>query len=436
MLPLSGKYVYGIGILMEKTVFTDNGVALRSYQNTNIGSFAISLFIKGGTMYEGADENGFMHFFEHVVFRNINSYMGGRLYETLDLCGLYFNAATYVNYAEFTISGSKRHFERAAQIICRVLSPLKITASDIAPEKKRIKAEIRENDEAERQFFDSVVYEGSSLERPITGKCPDIDRFGIKKLKSDMKKLFTKENIFFYVGGNFDSSGLEHLAREIEKYTVYSGIPLKNSAQLPTNFAKRSCRVEVKNASSTTVKLSFDVSSSGHTVSELFCLCDALFAGESCPMYRELSENTGLIYSYDDCITCYGNFSILSVTYEVRADKLMKSLDAVLRIFADAKNTIASRLPFILPAYTDNIYTTLDDAESIASDFGYYNHILGCSYGTVEERRREFEEVSPDSLTALARETFDPQRTVIAIKGNKDKIDTEKIRKMCFEILK
>lgn len=421
---------------MEKTVFTDNGVALHSYQNTNIGSFAISLFIKGGAMYECADKNGFTHFFEHVVFRNINAFMDGKLYETLDLCGLYFNAATYVNYVEFTISGAKRHFERAAEIICRVLSPLKINASDIAPEKRRIKAEIRENDEAERQFFDSVIYEGSTLERPITGKCHDVDRFGIKMLKSEIKKLLTKENIFFYVGGNFDDSGLAHLKSEIEKHTVYSGTPLKNTAPLPTGFAKRGCCVEVKNASSTTVKLSFDVSSEGHTASELFCLCDAIFAGESCPMYRELSENTGLIYSYDDAITCYGNFSVLSVTYEVRADKLMRSLNAVLRIFADAKSTIASRLPFIMPAYTDNIYTTLDDAESIVSDFGYYNHILGCSYGTLDERKSEFEKVSAASLTALAKETFVPQRTVIAIKGSKDKIDTEKIRKMCFEILK
>lgn len=421
---------------MEKTVFTDNGVALHSYQNTNIGSFAISLFIKGGTMYEGADENGFTHFFEHVVFRNINACMDGKLYETLDLCGLYFNAATYVNYVEFTISGAKRHFERAAEIICRVLSPLKIKTSDIAPEKKRIKAEIRENDETGRQFFDSVVYEGSPLERPIIGKCPDIDRFGIKKLKNEIKKLLTKENVFFYVGGNFDALGLAHLTKEIEKHTVYSGAPLKNHAPLPTHFANRGCRVEVKNSSSTTVKLSFDISSEGRTASELFCLCDAIFAGESCPMYRELSENTGLIYSYDDCITCYGNFSVLSVTYEVRADKLMKSLNAVMRIFADAKASIASRLPFILPAYTDNIYTTLDDAESIVSDFGYYNHILGCSYVDIEARKREFESVSAASLTALARETFDPQRAVIAIKGNKDKIDIEKIRKMCFEILK
>lgn len=421
---------------MEKTVFTSNGVAVHSYKNANIGSFAISLFIRAGTMYEGADENGFTHFFEHVVFRNINACMNGELYETLDLSGLYFNAATYVNYIEFTISGSKRRFERAAEIICRVLSPLKISAKDIAPEKKRIKAEIRENDEAERQFFDSIAYEGSPLERSITGKCPDVDRFGIKKLKAEIKKLLTKENMFFYVGGNFDDCGIDRLVKEIEKYTVFSGTKLENLAPLPKDFGSRGCRVAVKNAPSTTVKLSFDVESKGRSLSELFCLGDALFSGESCPMYRELSENSGLIYSYDDSVVCYGNFSVLSVTYEVRADKLFKSLEAVLRIFADAKASLGSRLRYVLPAYTDNIYTTLDDAESIVSDFGYYNHILDCGYDTIETRRKEFESVSPEALTSLANETFTPDRAVIAVKGNKEKIDAERIRKLCYEILK
>ncbi len=421
---------------MEKTVFTDNGVAVHSYKNANIGSFAISLFVRAGTMYEGADENGFTHFFEHIVFRNINACMNGTLYETLDLNGLYFNAATYVNYIEFTISGSKRRFERAAEIICKVLSPLKIMAKDIAPEKKRIKAEIRENDEAERQFFDGAAFEGSPLERSITGKCPDIDRFGIKKLKTEIKKLLTKENMFFYVGGNFDDCGIDHLISEIEKYKIFSGVKLENAAPLPSGFCKRGCHVAIKNAqSSTTVKLSFDIKSEGHSVAELFCLGDALFSGESCPMYRELSENTGLIYSYDDSVVCFGSFAVLSVTYEVRADMLMKSLEAVLKIFADAKTSLGSRLPYVLPAYTDNIYTSLDDAETIASDFGYYNHILGCNYDTIEARKMEFESVSPEALTRLACETLDPDHAVIAIKGNKDKTDAETIRKMCFKML-
>ncbi len=421
---------------METTFYTKNGVAVHSYRNPKIASFAISLFIRAGSMYENDTENGFAHFFEHIVFRNINTVMNGRLYETLDKCGLYFNAATYVNYIEFTISGASRHFEDAAEIIALVLSPFVLRSSEINVEKKRIKAEIREDDESSLdRFSDGEVYKGTALARPITGKCPDVDGFGIKKLKAERKRFLTKENIFFYVGGSFKDKDLQILSSLIEKNEIYSGETFSNTAPVPCDFKKRDCAVVVKNSAVTSVKLSFDVKSDGCTLPELFCLTDALFAGESCPMYRELSENTGLIYSYDEALSCFENVSFLSVSYDVRADKLIKSLETVIKMLARAKNNAGRRLSLITPAYTDNAYIMLDSAETICSDFGYYNHILGCKYYSVSDRISAFSSLSEERITALAQEVFVPDGLVIAIKGNKKRIATEEIKSLVKSIL-
>lgn len=421
---------------METTFYTKNGVAVHSYKNPKIASFAISLFIRAGSMYESDTENGFAHFFEHIVFRNINNIMNGRLYETLDRCGLYFNAATYVNYIEFTVSGASRHFEDAAKIISLVLSPFVLPTSEINVEKKRIKAEIREDDESSLdRFSDGEVYKGTALARPITGKCPDVDGFGIKKLKAERKRFLTKENIFFYVGGCFKDKDIGLLSSLIEKNEIYSGETFSNVAPVPSGFGRRDCSVVVKNSAVTSVKLSFDVKNDGCTLPEIFCLTDALFAGESCPMYRELSENTGLIYSYDEALSCFENVSFLSVSYDVRADKLMKSLETVIKILAKAKIDAGRRLGLITPAYTDNAYIMLDSAETICSDFGYYNHILGCRYYSVSDRISAFSGLSEERITSLAQKVFIPDGLVIAIKGNKKKIDTEEIKALAKSIL-
>lgn len=421
---------------MEKTFYTKNGVAVHSYANPKIASFAISLFLRSGPMYESENENGFAHFFEHIVFRNINAKMGGRLYETLDLCGLYFNAATYVNYIEFTISGAREHFDDAAKIISLVLSPFDLPTEEINVEKKRIKAEIREDDESSLDRFSDIrVFEGTPLARPITGKCPDVERFGIKKLSAERKRFLTKENIFFYVGGNFKEKGLSYLSSLIEAEEIYSGVPFTNSAPVPTLFGKRDCAVAVKNSALTAVKISFDVKNGDYTLPELFCLTDALFAGESCPMYRELSENTGLIYSYDEALSCFDNVSFISVSYEVRADKLLKSIETVMKMFSKAKRTAGDRLKFITPAYTDNAYISLDSAETICSDYGYFSHILGCGYHSVSDRIAAFSSLSEERITSLACEVFTPDNLVISIKGNKKKIDTEEIKRVVKEIL-
>lgn len=421
---------------MEKSFITKNGVTVYSYQNQSISSFAISLFLRSGPMYENEKENGFAHFFEHIVFRNINAIMGGRLYETLDKCGLYFNAATYVNYVEFTISGASKHFDEAAKIISLVLSPFILPSSEIETEKKRIKAEIREDGEGSLdRFSDKEVYGGTALARPITGKCGDVERFGLNMLRTERKKLLTKENIFFYVGGCFKDSGLSLLAALIEAQDIYSGTKYTNIAPVPPRFGKRDCSVTVKNAPQTSVKISFDIKNGSYSFPELFCLCDSLFAGESCPMYRELSENTGLIYSYDEALNCFENISFLNVSYEVRADRLIRSIETVIRMFKAAKTTAGDRLKLVTPAYTDNAYISLDSAETISSDFGYFNHILGCKFTSVGDRIAAFSSLSKEHITSLANETFTVENLVISIKGNKKKINVSEIKKIVKEIL-
>ena len=49
-------------------------------------------------MYEEFKNNGITHFFEHVIFRNINKLMGMNLYKLLDRNAVEFNAVTYKEF--------------------------------------------------------------------------------------------------------------------------------------------------------------------------------------------------------------------------------------------------------------------------------------------------------------------------------------------------
>ena len=421
---------------LEKSRLTENGVRIFSYENSKINSFAISLYVRGGVMYESDKENGFAHFFEHTAFRNINALMDGRLYEELDLHGLYFNAATYVNYIEFTITGAPKHFRTAASIISKVLCPFVITDKELDTERKRIKAEIREERESSlSRFSDEAVYRGCPLSRPIAGKCKSVDSFGIRTLKTKQPQLISSDNVFFYVGGAITEDDVNMLCKEVERYDVSSSSPALKECPLPTDFGKRNAHVTVKNSPTTSVKLSFDVDVTGRTVAQLFYLCDLLFTGESCPAYRELSENSGLVYSYEESIAYYGSFAVLSISFDVRADKLQKSLETALKIFADAKGKLGKRIPFIRAVYEDNVFIAEDDSENIVSEFGYYNHILGLDLTTIDKRQKCFLTVGEEEINELAEKVFTKDNLVIAIKGNKKNIDSERIQSTAARIL-
>lgn len=421
---------------MEKTLYTKNGVAVHSLKNGKISSFTISLFARCGVMYEGEKENGLAHFFEHAVFRSINNVMGGTLYETLDRYGLYFNAATYSNHIEFTVTGATKHFEIAAKIITMVLKPLTLSKNDRDLEAKRIKAEIREEDEGSISLFaDKLIYGGTPLSRPIAGKCSDVDRLGLKLLKTRHSKIINKENIFFFVAGAFPENAETILSNLIENEQVATAIPLSNAPAVPNSFGKRDCTVAIKTSPSTSVLISFDIDRSGYSVPELFYLCDLIFAGESCPMYRVMSEETGTVYSYDENLSCYDGFAVISVSFDVKSDKLMKALEIFFGMLRDIRGNLGSRIPLVTASYTDNATRILDDSESIVSAFGYQNHILGLNARTIDDRIAAFTDISAVRIETLAKKTFVTDNLVIAIKGNKKQVNTEAIRSLAQSIL-
>ena len=281
---------------MEKRIITSNGVTIRYYENSAVGGFSLSLFLRAGSMFESEDENGSAHFFEHTVFRHLNKLHNGRFYHLLDACGLTMEATTGVKCVEFNISGAAKHFRTAAEIFSEIFEPITLSGAEIAPERGRIKAEIREEDNAGtlEHFCDEAVWQGSSLSRTVSGSAPRLDRLGIKALKGLQKRLLSPENICFYAAGRITEEDVSFLAKKMEKKCLYHSERLKNEAPVPTAFRNRPKTAHVKNAPFSAVRICFDSPGTAEELPALYLLWDMLFGGETSILHDRLSERTGL----------------------------------------------------------------------------------------------------------------------------------------------
>lgn len=421
---------------MEERWTTASGIPVYAYPNPSLHGFCLSLYVRAGSMYESGDQSGETHFVEHIVFRNINSRMQGGLYPLLDRCGLSFNAETYKEFVQFYIVGAKEHFSDAVRVFSHLLDPVTLPRTEIDPERMRIKSEIRESDEGTSldYFSDSIVWGGTTLSQSILGRSGTLNRMGSGYLQDAARRIFSKNNLFFYVTGSVSNDDLQEFCSAMSTPLEDTVPPRDNTAPLPANFANRPREVFVKHSEDTVVRFSFDFDAKKYSNAEIMLLYDILFYGECGKIYRELSDRRGLIYSFDPCLERYANGGVLHLKYEVRPSNLLSSVKIVCDILQELKRGLTDELDYVRPLYLDNGNLLLDNAEEFNWNRAYEVHILGCPYHTHEDRARAFAAVSPQRISQIAAEIFRPQNLTLAVKGKKRNVDGDALLKITDQL--
>lgn len=421
---------------MEIKYVASNGVKVYSYPNISLHSFCISAYIKCGCIYESAEDNGISHFFEHIAFRNINRFYDGKLYQILDKHGLTFNASTYREFVHFFIVGSVSHFDLAAEIISKLLEPINVLSSEFELEKKRVKAEIREEDyrTSLECFSNNIVWEGTPQTRSICGSCANIDKFSAKKISDFQKNVANRDNMFFYLTGAVNDSNVEKLLFEIGRHTISGGTSYHNQVEVPAAFGNRSGEVYLKNSTYSIVRFSFDVDTSKYSDAAMELFFDVLFSGDSCIMFQSLSEKSGLIYGYDARFAKYNNIGNIYFSYEVQTSKLEETVKVVIDSLKKLKCDIGDKLEYVRAPYVDNAMILFDNPEEFNWNRVYENHILLCDYPDIDARIKAFSSVVNEDIRVIAEDVLQPKNLVVAMKSNKKKIDLNRIRSIVDEL--
>lgn len=429
------KYIFKVfsekGVLMEKEqkIVTESGAEIFAYKNPSSGSFYISLFLRSGSMYETEQSSGITHFLEHALIRNVNALMQGELYRTLDKFGIEFNASTYSEMVQFYISGAKSHFDIGARIISMVLSPIVLSADDIRTECARIKAEIRENDEKTSlsAFTSGIVHKGTSLAMPITGTLGGVGKITKTSLEEYRRSVFTAENIFFYVTGAFGDEDLKVLGKNIDGYKIGRGNPHENIAPIPQDFGKRPKAVHIKNADFTMVRFTFDMDMTKLSVPETDLIYDILLSGYNSKFFIEMSERRGLFYDISGATERYKNIGTFTFSFEVRPDAIYEAIGTTLSLLDKLTRDLLPNDECMKAGYVDNAFMLYDDTRELNFTFAYDNHVMDNGYRSLAERAESYRRVTPEMIRRAAVEIFRPENLTLTIKGNKKKIDTEKI---------
>ena len=425
------------GFAVEKRYATKNGIDIYGYKNPSLHGFFISLFLRAGSMYESCQDSGITHFLEHVSIRNINKVMGGELYCELDRRGIEFNASTYAETVQFYVSGASDNFAFGARVITSLFEPIILDKAEIDTERKRIKAEIREADDKSSllAFTNGIVHKDTSLARSITGTLTSVDTITVRRLENYRRSVFSKENVFFYVTGNYTDDDIKLLAELTEGYELAKTELLRdNVAPLSAEHFKRPAAVQVKNADFTMVRFTFDIDMSRVSVPESDLIYDMLMSGYGSGFFAEMSEERGIFYDVSGAVERYRNIGELYFSYEVRGRDLEDAVKMTVDILKKFKETLHAPDALMKSGYVNNAYMLYDDSRELNFTFAYDNHIMNLGYSSLDERRARYDAVSPEDIRRAACEIFKLENLTLTVKGNKKKIDTAKIEEIISKL--
>jgi len=416
----------------EITRTTENGIKIHSYKNSSVHSFNISLYVKAGCMYEREGEGGITHFLEHVLYRNVNTLMGGNLYQTLDKYGVEFNASTYNEMVQFSVSGVAANFRVGADIISMLFSPLVLPRVEFLAELSRVKAEIRESDDRTSlaAFTASIVHEGTSLAKPILGTLGSVSRITLNTLEDYRRSVFSADNLFFYITGAYGEDELDYLAEKLGKIELPIARERQNAAPVSRNFGKREPKAHVKNADFTMVRFSFDMDMSRIPQGTDDLLYEILLGGNNSRFYIEMSEKRGLFYDISGSVEKYKNIGSFYFGYEIRAGSVYEAVELTLSILLDLCERALADDEFVKAGYTEGGWLLYDDARELNYTFAYDCHIMDAGFRSIEERSALYSAITSDELMRAAREIFRPENLTLTMKANKKKTDTVRIERL------
>jgi predicted Zn-dependent peptidase len=313
-----------------------NGLRVVTANLPGFDSAAVAAFVDSGSRNEAAGENGIAHFLEHMAFKGTASRSSLDIAREIENLGSNINAFTSHGMTAYFVTGLVSNVEKSVAIIGDVLTASVFDEAEIAIEKGVILQEIsRSYDNPSSQAynsFGSIAYPDQALGRSILGQ-PDF----IKDATRDNFVSFVDR---FYVASNIVVVGagdIEHAAfvQMVERY--FAAIPNRPTvpAEEPARWVGGFNRATSNKFEQVTALIGWNsVHETDARVHAHSLLAAAIGGGMSSPLFQEVREKRGLVYTVrgsHDAGPDFGEFLLFAGTTPDKLDEVIKVSCSVFR---------------------------------------------------------------------------------------------------------
>ncbi|HVH46606.1 MAG TPA: pitrilysin family protein [Labilithrix sp.] len=398
----------------------ENGLQVVVTPQAQLHRAHVALYVRVGSRFETAEQNGLSHFLEHMLYRGTprlpHAHDVNLAFESL---GGYLYAATQVDFGVFSVTLPSETLAETTSLFADVL--MDPTFADIDVEKEIVCEEILEDLDDEGRMIDAdnlsrqLIYPDHPLGFTITGDERQVRSFNRAMLEAHHARHYNAANSVLAFSGAVDPERALDLARR-----YFSRMPKgERVIAAPPNHTQKRARFElVENVSSQTeLRVCFravpDRSEMRPAVDMLMRILDD---GMSTRLYHRVCDDKGLCYDVSASYDGYDDDGIIDFAAGVqhaRAAVVTSEITSLLSELARTGPTEAE-LEKARRRHLWDMRSMLDSPEELA---GFYaTGLLFDRFETPETRATRNAAVSREDIRALTDLVAQPERlNVLAV---------------------
>jgi predicted Zn-dependent peptidase len=321
--------------------YLDNGIPVVMEPFNNVRSVAIGVWVKVGSRYESAEQNGISHFLEHMFFKGTKKRTAKDIAVEIDSVGGDLNAFTSRENTAFYVKVLDEYLEKGVDLLSDIFMNSTFPENEIDKEKKIVKEEIKmvedTPDDYIHDLFVQTVWGQQGLGQSILGRRETVAAFTRDDVLSHIRKYYGTKDIIVSCAGNFDSRTLLKLLEKRFGGLRHGSEPKKGT---PPDF-QRGIKVYFKELSE--AHLCIGVPSISQTSGEryaLYVLNTILGAGVSSRLFQEIREKRGLAYSVYSFTSAYKDTGLWGVYAGVSRKRIREVAGVIIEEMTNLADTL------------------------------------------------------------------------------------------------
>lgn len=401
-------------------------------KESNATQMECSIF--GGNFIETNKNVGIAHLLEHLLIIS-SKYCGSQNCSSyLDNYGIEYNASTHNMFTNYWLRGLPEYNDVMLQYITSAIFSPKITPELIEKEKKVVRHELKSYMNSPSWKLLNLIYK-SFYSKPGLKNDMDyklqiklLNKIGMRELNEHIKEIITKRCILFTVSGKFNKKKVVDHFKKITFPLQHKKCALQNvdiSRQCYT-FQKKIIYVRHKNAENTNISIVFPIDiKQGDKYGIYLGFLSSMFGGDlNSILLKRLREELNLIYGLNVSTKtdlCGTSLLITTSTQDKYVKKVIYEIFLLIHFYIhhlipyDKFSNEKLKYKLML----NQLCITNPDAVSVFYTHQYFWQLNKKTrkIWTLKEISRNIENLSPYTIKALVKKTFNINNCIIGYIG-------------------